>query len=188
MKIKITINDKSRDIDVPEDVMTDGKSFFDKMDKDMDRGWQMGADYVETPNQIQRCQIAADKILDAIGTENKMLMVLMAGYVLDRLPDTSELIIDTSGEVQNTEIIQGGHTPESLPRPEKERLTKVEALAQANKDVGKVYKVGRSWRFTIYDETNDEWIESPLMSSKEQADDLRNKAFQSRYRDLTGEA
>ena len=188
MKIKITINDKSRDIDVPEDVMTDGKSFFDKMDKDMDRGWQMGADYVEKPNQIQRCQIAADKILDAVGTENQALMMLMAGYVIDRMPDTSELVIDTSGEVQNTEVIQGGRAPAAAPRPTKGTLSKVEALAQANKDVGKVYKVGRSWRFAIYDEANDEWIESPLMNSKEQAEDLRNKAFQSRYRDLTGEA
>jgi hypothetical protein len=188
MKIRITINDKSREIDVPEDVMSDGKSFFDKMDKDMDRGWQMGTDYVDQPNQMQRCQIAADKILDAIGTENETLLKLMAGYILDRVPDTAELIIDTSGEVQNTEIIQGGHAPSTTTAPVKTKLSKMEALAQANKDVGKVFKVGRSWRFAIFDEANDEWVESPLMDNKEQAEELRNKAFQSRYRDLTGEA
>ena len=188
MKIRITVDDNSHEIDVPEDVMSDGKSFFDKMDKDMDRGWQMGADFVDNPNLTQRCQIAADKILDAIGTQNENLMMLMAGYVLDRVPDAVELIIDTSGEVQNTEIIQGGHNRSAQPTSPKTRLSKIDALAQANKDVGKVYKVGRSWRFAIYDASADEWIESPLMDNKEHAEELRKIAFQSRYRDLTGES
>ncbi len=186
MKIRITIDDKSHEIDVPEDVLSDGKSFFDKMDSDMDRGWQMGADYVEKPNLTQRCQIAADKILNAIGTQNENLMMLMSGYILDRAPDTSELIIDTSGEVQNTEII-GGRMPETGGSGQRKNLSKMDALEQANKDVGKVYKVGRSYRFAVYDESSGEWVESPLMDNKEQAEQLRNAAFQSRYRDLTGE-
>ena len=186
MKIRITIDDKSREIDVPEEILTDGKSFFDKMDRDMDRGWQMGADYVDKPDLTQRCQIAADKILNAIGTQNENLLMLMAGYILDRMPDAAELIIDTSGEIQNTEIVCGRKPELGATRKDRDALSKIDALEQANKDVGKVYKVGRSYRFAIYDEANDEWVESPLMDSKDQAEKLRNAAFETRYRDLTG--
>ncbi len=70
MIIKVTIGEQSKDVEVPDEVLTDGKSFFNKMDADMDCGWQMGADYVESPDRKQRCQIAADKVLDAIGTHN----------------------------------------------------------------------------------------------------------------------
>lgn len=185
MKIRITIDDKSREIDVPEDILTDGKSFFDKMDRDMDRGWQMGADYVEKPDLTQRCQIAADKILNAIGTQNENLLMLMVGYILDRMPDAAELIIDTTGEIQNTEIVCGRKPESGANRKAQGTLSKIDALEQANKDVGKVYKVGRSYRFAVYDEANNEWVESPLMDSKEQAEKLRNAAFESRYRDLT---
>jgi len=104
MKLNIVIDDQSRDIDVPEEVLRDGKDFFDKMDADMDRGWQMGPEFVENPDPIQRCQIAADKILTAIDTENQNLMMLMAGYILSRQPEVSQISINTSGEVLETLI------------------------------------------------------------------------------------
>jgi len=104
MKLNIVIDDQSRDIDIPEEVLRDGKDFFDKMDADMDRGWQMGPEFVENPDPIQRCQIAADKILTAIDTENQNLMMLMAGYILSRQPEVSQININTSGEVLETLI------------------------------------------------------------------------------------
>jgi len=185
MKIKVTISDQSKMVDVPDEILVDARTFFEKMDSDMDNGWQMGADYVEKPNQLQRCQIAADKILDAIGTNNENLKVLMLGYILDRMPKTSELVIDTGGELMNTEIIEERpptrgaiHAPQALSR--------LDALEQANKDVGQVFKVGRSWRFAVFDDSANEWIESPLMNSKDQAEQIRNKAFESRFKFLLG--
>lgn len=148
MKIRVTIGDQSKVVEIPETVLTDGKPFFDKMDKDMDRGWQIGADYVEKPDQIQRCQIAADKVLDAIGAHNENLKLLMLGYILDRKPAVSEIVVDTGGELMNTEIIET-HAPEKEANQPCKVLNKLDALEQANKDVGKVYKVGRSWRFAI---------------------------------------
>ena len=106
MRLKIIIDDQARDLEVPDSVLADGQDFFRKMDKDMDRGWQMGPDYVEAPNQVQRCQIAADKILTAIDTENENLLYLMAGYFVSRVPGIKSIDINTSGEMQETQINQ----------------------------------------------------------------------------------
>jgi hypothetical protein len=110
MKLRITIENKSKDLEVPEDVITDGASFFQKMDKDMDRGWQMGQEFIEKPTLMQRCQIAAEKILQAIDTQNEKLLLLMAGYILVRMPDVTSVNIDTSGEPLGTEFTQSQQT------------------------------------------------------------------------------
>ena len=157
MKIKVTIGDQSKVIEIPATLLTESKPFFDKMDKDMDRGWQMGADFVDKPDQIQRCQIAADKLLDAISAHNENLKLLMLGYILDRKPAVSEIVVNTGGELMNTEIIEA-REPEIKTNQPGKALNKLDALEQANKDVGKVYKVGRSWRFAIFDDSANERI------------------------------
>ncbi len=102
MKLNIIIDEQVRDLEVPNDILTDGEEFFAKMDNDMNQGWQMGPDYIESPDQIQRCQIAADKILTAIDTENQTLLMLMAGYILSRAPEVKSIDINTSGELLET--------------------------------------------------------------------------------------
>lgn len=106
MKLKIVIDDQVQEVNIPEHVLQEAEDFFEKMDNDMNKGWQMGPDYVELPDQTQRCQIAADKILTAIDTENQNLLMLMAGYILSRAPNVREIDINTSGEVSETLIIQ----------------------------------------------------------------------------------
>ncbi len=81
----------------------------------MDKGWQMSRRYVEHPNTIQRCQIAADKILSAFHSDNRKLVLLMAGYILTRLPDVQAVHIDTKGEIFNTRLIT---TADTEPSPE----------------------------------------------------------------------
>lgn len=104
MKLTIVIDSESRDLLLPDTILEDGESFFQKMDNDMNQGWQMGPDYVESPNQVQRCQIAADKILTAIDTENENLLYLMAGYILSRMPDVKSIDINTEGDLADTLI------------------------------------------------------------------------------------
>ena len=104
MKLTIVIDNESRDLQLPDTILEDGESFFQKMDNDMNQGWQMGPEYVESPNQVQRCQIAADKILTAIDTENENLLYLMAGYILSRIPEVKSIDINTEGELSDTLI------------------------------------------------------------------------------------
>lgn len=105
MKLKITIDDRSKTLDVPDSTLKEGEGFFVKMDQDMDKGWQMGPEFVENPTQTNRCQIAANKILIAIETNNGNLLNLMAAYILTRMPGTTEVVIDNQGEMLNTEVI-----------------------------------------------------------------------------------
>ncbi|MDH3281450.1 MAG: hypothetical protein OEQ18_10020 [Gammaproteobacteria bacterium] len=104
MILNITINERPIGIDVPEEVVADADDFFARMDGDMNRGWQMGRDYVENPTDIQRCQIAADKLFTALHTGNKNLMMLMAAYILAKFPDTHRVDIDTTGNMQQTRL------------------------------------------------------------------------------------
>ncbi len=92
-------------ITIPPEVMRDGVDFFRRMNADMDRGWQMGREWVENPDAVQRCQIAADKLVDAIHGENETLASLMAGYIVTQCPGTREVRIATDGEPMETELI-----------------------------------------------------------------------------------
>ncbi len=105
MILKLTIDDQTYDIDVSEQIMQEAEEFYVKMDQDMDKGWQMSRFWVEKPDLYQRCQIAADKILGAFHTENKRMVLLMAGYILKRLPQVQEVVVDTSGDITLTEIV-----------------------------------------------------------------------------------
>jgi hypothetical protein len=105
MILKLTIDDQTYDIDVPEDLMEDAQDFYAKMDQDMDQGWQMSRLWVEKPDLYQRCQIVADRVLGAFHTENKKMVLLMSGYILTRLPQVQEVVVDTSGDITLTEIV-----------------------------------------------------------------------------------
>ena len=107
MKLNIIVGDRSHAFDVPDGLLTEASEFFDKMDADMDRGWQMSRDWVECPNPEQRCQIAADKILTAIETENEKTLMLMAAYILRTMPGVTGINIDITGDMNETDIIMG---------------------------------------------------------------------------------
>ena len=105
MILKLTIDDQTYDIDVPADILQEAGEFYAKMDQDMDKGWQMSRLWVEQPDLYQRCQIVADRVLGAFHTENKRMVLLMAGYILSRVPHVQEVVVDTSGDITLTEIV-----------------------------------------------------------------------------------
>ena len=105
MILKLTIDDQTYEIDVSEEILEEAREFYDKMDQDMDKGWQMSRFWVEKPDLYQRCQIVADRILGAFHTENQRMVLLMSGYILSRVPQVEEVIVDTSGDITLTEIV-----------------------------------------------------------------------------------
>lgn len=105
MILKLTIDDQTYDIDVPERIMQEAGEFYAKMDSDMDRGWQMSRYWVEKPDLYQRCQIVADRVLGAFHTENQRMVLLMSGYILSRVPHVEEVVVDTTGDITLTEIV-----------------------------------------------------------------------------------
>ena len=107
MKLNIIVDGRSNAFEVPDSLLTDAVDFFEKLDADMAKGWQMSRDWVDSPNAEQRCQIAADKILTAIETENEKLLMLMAAYILRTMPGVTGVNIDITGDMNETDIIMG---------------------------------------------------------------------------------
>ena len=62
-------------------------------------------DYVERPDQVERCQIVADKLLTNIVNQNETAAMLMAAYIIKRMPGVAGVDVDTTGEIQNTELL-----------------------------------------------------------------------------------
>jgi hypothetical protein len=189
MKLTVIVDDKTSAIDVPEEMLRDAEDFFQKMDRDMDGGWRMGPEYIEQPDQVDRCRIAADKLLVSLSTENKTLSLLMAGYILKRLHGVSGVNIDTGGEMLNTEFIYAQQTPSAASQPSASadsNREKLAAMEQAAKDVSQVYKVGKGYRFAAYDHSTGQWIESPLIPDEQAAQKARMHVFQQRLNELAG--
>lgn len=105
MQLTVYIDEMEKTLDVPDDILMEGSEFFDKMDRDMNEGWQMSRTWVENPDKFQRCQIAASKLLDAINMENETVLMLMVGYIKSRLPDIVGVRIDTAGDMSETELL-----------------------------------------------------------------------------------
>ncbi len=107
MILNVFIDDQTHAIEVPQYVVEDGGEFFEKMDRDMDRGWQMGREWMDHPDTLQRCQIAADKLLTAMVNQNEALSMMMAAYILTRVPGVTGVNIDTHGDLLATEFVVG---------------------------------------------------------------------------------
>ena len=105
MNVTVEIDDKSYQLNVPEALTLEAREFFDKMDLDMNCGWQMSRWWVPDPDQTQRCQIVADKLLTAMQQENREFALLMAAYILHHKPSTRRIRVNTDGEIQGNEFL-----------------------------------------------------------------------------------
>lgn len=112
MILNVYVDDRTLQFDVPQDVLDEGRDFFARMDRDMDQGWQMSREFVDNPGTLERCQIAADRLLSAAHSENRNLLLLMAGYILTRMPGVQGIKIDTGGEMRNTELLMTPEPPQ----------------------------------------------------------------------------
>lgn len=194
MILTAIVDDRAYELNVPDALLAEAAPFFDRLDRDMDRGWQMGRDWVAAPDRLQHCQIVADKLLTALETENDRLGRLMAGYILARLPGVESVEPDVQGEIQNTRFHRAEPSaappaPESAARPEPMRparggLSKLAAMEQAGNDVTPVFKVGKGYRFSVLDPQTGQWQDSPLLATEAEAARLRQEAFKARFEAL----
>lgn len=177
MHLDVVIEDKTHRVEIPDGMLTEAEDFFQKMDRDMDHGWQMGPEFIEQPDRMQRCQIAANKLLTSISGENQLLTQLMAAYILKRLPGVKQVNIDTFGEMLHTEFeFEGAAARSTGAAGRRPTLSEPEARALAEKDVSEIYKVGKAWRFAMYDRGNGQWTESPFLPTEDEARRMRDEA------------
>lgn len=106
MILKVIVDEKTIPIEVPDYMLSEAQTFFNKIDSDMDAGWQMSREWVENPDTVQRCQIAADRILTSLHTESEKMATLMAAYILKKLPNVTTVDIDTEGDITQTSFTE----------------------------------------------------------------------------------
>jgi len=105
MILNVVISDNSIPINVPDAIITEAAEFFDKLDADMEKGWQVGREWVDKLNIEQRCQVVADKMLTALENENQQVSVMMAAYILNRVPGIKGVRTAINGEINETELL-----------------------------------------------------------------------------------
>jgi len=195
MILTVRIDDQLLELNVPEAFIEQAQDFFAKMDADMDRGWQVDREWVEQPDQMLRAQIAANKLFTALENEDHNLGRLMAGYIASRVPDLATIELNPAGETRDHRITRkGAADKEAIPAAASTishpgiptGLNKMEAMSQAARDVSKVFKMGRQYRFSVYNHATAGWEESPAIPDKEQAEAMREHAFKSRFEALCG--
>ncbi len=110
MILKVILNEQTFPVQVQEEMLIAAEDFFHHMDRDMDKGWQMSRKWVDKPDALQRCQIAADRMLTAIENENNKMTIMMAAYILKRMPGIDAIDIDTTGDMTATELIMSSNS------------------------------------------------------------------------------
>jgi hypothetical protein len=105
MILNIVIGENTIPVTVPDNLIHEASDFFNQMDRDLDKGQMVGRDWVDMPNLEQRCQIVADRLLTALETENESMWVMMAAYILNRLPGIKGVRVSIDGEINESEMI-----------------------------------------------------------------------------------
>ncbi|HEX6321609.1 MAG TPA: hypothetical protein VFZ84_22285 [Burkholderiales bacterium] len=105
MHFKVIVGETVYAVEVAEDLLREAAEFHDRLDRDMDRGWQMSREFVACPDRLQRCQIVADRLLTGLMQGNEATAMLMASYIALRMPGAIGVDIDAGGEMQNTEVL-----------------------------------------------------------------------------------
>ena len=109
MILKVYVDEQTYPIDVPRYVIDGASDFFAMIDRDLDNGHQMSREWVQELTVIHRCQVAADRLLTALHTQNEKSGVMMAGYILAKMPGVIGVRMDTQGDMLEHELIMGPH-------------------------------------------------------------------------------
>ncbi len=77
----------NRDISLPDKQ----RDYLDRMDRDMDGGIQLGNQYLEAPDQIQRAQFIALHLVQSLLADNEQHIAASCAYLAERLPDLKQV-------------------------------------------------------------------------------------------------
>ena len=106
LELSIEFGDRNFLLKISESLISEAQDFFEKMDMDMDAGWQMSRWWVPDPDETQRCQIVANKLLTAITNKDEPYAKLMCAYILKVKPATRRIQINTEGEIQGNQLLE----------------------------------------------------------------------------------
>jgi len=187
MELNVVIDEDIFTLNVPDQLLQQAGDFFDKMDADMDQGIQLSRQWVEEPQLVQRLQLVGNKLLTALETEDHQLGRMMAAYMLSRAPDIDRVYLDTTGEIDNSEIQfknKGVEPTFGMPVMQEQPGQQTELRDRAEKMVSSVFKQGRLYHFSLLDPETQEWTTGGGAKEQQQAETLREQAVQQKMREL----
>ena len=104
MIFNLSLDKEEFSIDIPDALLTEVEPIVKDMDGEYDRGVQMGRYWVDNPSDEERCQVAANDLVNALHAENKRMVYLLAAYILTKFPKLKIVVIDTDLEIQEIDI------------------------------------------------------------------------------------
>ena len=102
------------------------RQYLDNMDAQMDQGIQLGDDFIEEPNPLQRTQFVSNSLVNLLLKDQYSMAIAMCTYLAKRMPDLQqikclsdeneeisiELVFDRSYEQAQQEQTIQFHKPE----------------------------------------------------------------------------
>lgn len=192
MMLQVIVDEKTIPIEVDPTILSEAEEFFTKIDRDMDKGWQMGRSFVEKLSSEDRCRIVADKLLGALESNKTDFIPLFSAYILHRLPSINTVEIDQTGEMQNTQFSKqaiAASAPQTADiDSEPNLLSPAQAAQLARDEVKLVTETSGGYQFEWWDRTAQAWQKSPLFDLRETAEEQRMITFRERFQALIGSA
>ena len=104
MILNLNIDQESFEIEIRPELIEELKPILEEMDKEYDQGAQMGRFWVEQPSVEQRCQIAANNIVNSMHAENKRMLYIMSAYIVYKLPGIKGVTFNSEFEMHEIDI------------------------------------------------------------------------------------
>lgn len=100
--LDVIVGDQKESIHLSREMIEQAQPLFQRMNDDMDGGWRLGREFLDAPTTLQRCQVAADRLLTAMHVQNEAVQSLMAAYILHHCPGVRSVDINGEGEMLDT--------------------------------------------------------------------------------------
>ena len=81
------------------------RQYLDKMDSDMDGGFQLGDERVDTPDSKDRAKFVAMTLIHSIEANNEQMIVATCAYLALREPGLTEVRAVAEGENMNMDLV-----------------------------------------------------------------------------------
>jgi len=104
MNFNITIDEASYTLELSEQLMQELQGPIAELDEEYSKGIQLGRYWLDQPDDLQRCQFAADKIVSAIYQENVRQFYLMSAYILSKFPTLKRVTVSSDYEISDIDL------------------------------------------------------------------------------------
>lgn len=99
-KLYVILNDEPLlEFDRKKPVPGHQRQYLDNMDSQMDQGIQLGEDFIEKPNPLQRSQFVANSLINLLQKDEYSMAIAMCTYLAKRMPSLQQ--IKAQGQINN---------------------------------------------------------------------------------------